>query len=79
MAHEENGHTLAVFVDFENIALGFKSEGSKGKKKGKFDINLVIERLVEKGKPMPTGSATPSTSTLCMKRALSSSSFPSAR
>jgi uncharacterized protein (TIGR00288 family) len=50
MAHEENGHTLAVFVDFENIALGFKGEGSKGKKRGKFDINLVIERLVEKGK-----------------------------
>ena len=50
MAHEENGHTLAVFVDFENIALGFKGEGAKGTKAGKFDINLVIERLVEKGK-----------------------------
>ena len=50
MAHEENDHTLAVFVDFENIVLGFKGEGSKGRKTGKFDINLVIERLVEKGK-----------------------------
>lgn len=50
MSPEENGHTLAVFVDFENIALGFKGEGSKGRKIGKFDINLVIERLVEKGK-----------------------------
>jgi len=50
MSPEENGHTLAVFVDFENIALGFKGEGAKGTKAGKFDINLVIERLVEKGK-----------------------------
>jgi len=46
MAHDENDHTLAVFVDFENIALGFKG----GKKQQKFDINKVIERLVEKGK-----------------------------
>ncbi|GBE14074.1 NYN domain protein [bacterium BMS3Abin14] len=46
MAHDDNGHTLAVFVDFENIALGFK-----GKMKGKkFDIEKVVERLVEKGK-----------------------------
>jgi len=45
MAHEENGHTLAVFVDFENIALGFKNKSA-----GKFEISLVIERLVEKGK-----------------------------
>ncbi|MGD8353357.1 MAG: NYN domain-containing protein [Pseudomonadota bacterium] len=45
MSPEENGKTLAVFVDFENIALGFK-----GKNAGKFDINLVMERLVEKGK-----------------------------
>ena len=47
MEREGNEHTLAVFVDFENIALGFK-----GKKKSppKFDINKVLERLVEKGK-----------------------------
>jgi uncharacterized protein (TIGR00288 family) len=50
MSPDENGHTLAVFVDFENIALGFKGEGGKGRKSGKFDIDLVIERLVEKGK-----------------------------
>jgi uncharacterized protein (TIGR00288 family) len=38
-------HTLAVFIDFENIALGFK-----GKKDKRFDIHKVLERLVEKGK-----------------------------
>ncbi len=37
--------TLAVFIDFENIALGFK-----GKKEKRFDIQKVLERLVEKGK-----------------------------
>jgi uncharacterized protein (TIGR00288 family) len=37
--------TLAVFIDFENIALGFK-----GKKDTRFDIQKVLERLVEKGK-----------------------------
>jgi len=35
---------LAVFIDFENLALGFKD------KKSKFEINKVLERLVEKGK-----------------------------
>jgi uncharacterized protein (TIGR00288 family) len=38
-------HTLAVFVDFENLALGFK-----GKKDRRFEIQKVLERLVEKGK-----------------------------
>lgn len=37
---------LAVFLDFENLALGFE----KGKTRKRFDINLVLERLVEKGK-----------------------------
>ncbi len=41
----EGEHTLAVFIDFENIALGFK-----GKKNKRFDIQKVLERLVEKGK-----------------------------
>ncbi|MDF1536540.1 MAG: NYN domain-containing protein [bacterium] len=50
MSRDENGHTLAVFVDFENIVLGFKGQGGKGKKSGKFEIKLIIERLVEKGK-----------------------------
>jgi uncharacterized protein (TIGR00288 family) len=36
--------TLAVFIDFENLALGF------GARRDRFDIEKVIERLVEKGK-----------------------------
>ena len=35
---------LAVFVDFENLALGFQGQRTK------FDIHRVLERLVEKGK-----------------------------
>jgi len=38
-------HTLAVFIDFENLALGFK-----GKRDRRFEIQKVLERLVEKGK-----------------------------
>ena len=54
---------LALFIDFENIALGVRDAQYK-----KFDINLVLERLIEKGqasssrRPTPTGPATPSTS-----------------
>ncbi|MDP8222203.1 MAG: NYN domain-containing protein [Candidatus Lernaella stagnicola] len=41
MADENN---LAVFIDFENLALGLVD------KKAKFDISKVLARLVEKGK-----------------------------
>jgi uncharacterized protein (TIGR00288 family) len=41
----EGERTLAVFIDFENLALGFK-----GKKDKRFEIQKVLERLVEKGK-----------------------------
>src|SRR5512137_2257471 len=41
----EGEHALAVFIDFENLALGFK-----GKKDKRFEIQKVLERLVEKGK-----------------------------
>jgi uncharacterized protein (TIGR00288 family) len=41
----EGEHTLAVFVDFENLALGFK-----GKRDRRFEIRKVLERLIEKGK-----------------------------
>jgi uncharacterized protein (TIGR00288 family) len=41
----EGEHSLAVFIDFENLALGFK-----GKKDRRFEIQKVLERLVEKGK-----------------------------
>ena len=37
-------HTLAVFIDFENLALGFNG------RRDKFEIGKVLERLVEKGK-----------------------------
>jgi len=36
--------SLAVFVDFENLALGFKN------RRDKFEIDRVLQRLVEKGK-----------------------------
>ncbi|HEX6898439.1 MAG TPA: NYN domain-containing protein [Thermoanaerobaculia bacterium] len=36
---------IAMFCDFENIALGVRDSDT-----GKFDINLVLERLLEKGK-----------------------------
>ena len=44
----ENGHedTLAVFIDFENLAMGFV--GKRGRPE--FDVQKVLERLVEKGK-----------------------------
>ena len=39
----EKNQSLAVFIDFENLALGFKD------KRAKFKIKPVLERLVEKG------------------------------
>jgi uncharacterized protein (TIGR00288 family) len=40
----EAERSLAVFVDFENLALGFQG------RRERFDIARVLERLVEKGK-----------------------------
>ena len=40
----ETERTLAVFIDFENLAIGFKH------RRGDFDIDKILERLVEKGK-----------------------------
>lgn len=37
--------TLAVFIDLENLALGFRQKKSED-----FDIQKVLERLLEKGK-----------------------------
>src|SRR5580698_3818289 len=36
--------SLAVFIDFENLALGFQG------RRDRFEISRVLERLVEKGK-----------------------------
>jgi uncharacterized protein (TIGR00288 family) len=41
----EERHDLAVFIDFENIALGLRD-----RKDSTFDIQRVLERLLEKGK-----------------------------
>ena len=41
----EDRHDLAVFIDFENIALGMPQSKVKD-----FDIGRVLERLLEKGK-----------------------------
>src|SRR5678816_2872993 len=35
----------AVFVDFENLALGVEQD-----KKGRFEIELVLKRLLERGR-----------------------------
>src|SRR6266487_4378170 len=40
----DNDSSLAVFIDFENLALGFQN------RRDRFDIVRVLERLVEKGK-----------------------------
>src|SRR5438067_13230575 len=40
----DNDNSLAVFIDFENLALGFQG------RRDRFDIGRVLERLVEKGK-----------------------------
>ena len=42
MADQE--HSLALFIDFENLALGFQGA------RGRFDVGRVLKRLVEKGK-----------------------------
>src|SRR5438094_2929988 len=40
----ESERSLAVFVDFENLALGFQG------RRDRFEIGRVLERIVEKGK-----------------------------
>ncbi|MFO0826324.1 MAG: NYN domain-containing protein [Gemmataceae bacterium] len=40
----EGERALAVFIDFENMGLGFNN------RRDRFEINKVLERLVEKGK-----------------------------
>src|SRR5476651_631988 len=40
----DSDSSLAVFIDFENLALGFQN------RRDRFDIVRVLERLVEKGK-----------------------------
>ena len=46
MTQSTNGHeaAIAVFIDFENFALGFEHSRKK------FEIQKVLDRLLEKGK-----------------------------
>src|SRR5436309_4635588 len=41
----ERERSLAVFIDLENLAIGFQNQ-----RKIKFEVQKVLERLVEKGK-----------------------------
>ncbi|MGL4422041.1 MAG: NYN domain-containing protein, partial [Gemmataceae bacterium] len=40
----DQDHTLAVFIDFENLAMGFNG------RRDRFNVERILERLVEKGK-----------------------------
>src|SRR5437763_3065596 len=42
--HTLSQHSLAIFIDFENLALGFQG------RRDRFEIQRVLERIVEKGK-----------------------------
>jgi uncharacterized protein (TIGR00288 family) len=59
----DEAHSLAVFIDFENLALGYERDGQNGggtvagrrRRKpaanaGMLDVNAILERLIEKGK-----------------------------
>jgi uncharacterized protein (TIGR00288 family) len=48
----DEAHSLAVFIDFENLALGLapRGGGRRTKKAEILDMKRVLERLVEKGK-----------------------------
>jgi uncharacterized protein (TIGR00288 family) len=43
---------MAVFIDFENLALGIqpKTNGRRRKRDEKLDMDMILKRLVEKGK-----------------------------
>ena len=44
-SRDEHEQRLALFIDFENIAIGVRDAHYR-----KFDVNLVLERLLDKGK-----------------------------
>ncbi len=50
----DDAHSLAVFIDFENLALGLEPRGARGRtarrKAETLDMKRILERLVEKGK-----------------------------
>src|SRR5262245_30940164 len=44
-SNHQDEQRLALFIDFENIAIGVRDAHYR-----KFDVNLVLERLLDKGK-----------------------------
>ena len=53
MNQQQQQAQLAVFIDFENLALGIQpktASGRRRKRTDKLDMQLILERLVEKGK-----------------------------
>jgi len=49
----DEAHALAVFIDFENLAIGMERRGTQAKRKKvveRFEMAKVLERLVEKGR-----------------------------
>lgn len=50
----DEAHSLAVFIDFENLALGLEPRGGRARtarrKAETLDMKRILERLVEKGK-----------------------------
>jgi len=48
----EEAHALAVFIDFENLAIGMEHQSARSRQKTpkRFDMSKVLERLVEKGR-----------------------------
>jgi uncharacterized LabA/DUF88 family protein len=50
----DSEHSLAVFIDFENLALGMERDrtGRPKKRTDLFDMAKVLDRLVEKGRVM---------------------------
>ena len=48
MTKIERERSLAVFIDLENLAMGFQNQ-----RKIRFEVQKVLERLVEKGKLIP--------------------------
>ena len=68
MSSANEDQNLAIFCDFENVALGVRDARIK-----KFNINLVLERLLVKGsvvvkRRIATGSDTRNSNRPCTKR-----------